>query len=79
MEYLTSVNIATGIVVVLMLYYLKKLLTSGVGENRFFYLIVIVVLGTGLYLWRSGAAVDIAEMIMDASKETQSLPTKSID
>ena len=77
MEYFNTVNIITGIVVVLMLYYLKKLLTSGVGENRFFYLIAIVVLGIGLYLWRSGTAVDIIDMIMDASENTKSMPTRA--
>ena len=78
MEYLTAVNIATGIVVLLMLYYLKKLLTSGVGENRFFYLIALVVLGIGLYLWRSGDGADIIDTIVNAMKDTKELPTKNI-
>ena len=55
MEYLTAVNIITAIIVLLILYFLKKLFTVNIGENRFFYIIALIVLGVGLYLWRSGS------------------------
>ena len=56
MEYVNAVNIITAIIALLMLYFLKKLFTADIGENRGFYIAALVVLGTGLYLWRSGAA-----------------------
>ena len=59
MEYLNAVNIITAVVVLLMLYFLKKLFTGDIGENKFFYIMALVVLGVGLYFWRSGAAADI--------------------
>lgn len=55
MEYINAVNIITAIVVLLILYFLKKLFTADIGENRFFYILALIVLGVGLYLWRSGA------------------------
>lgn len=54
MEYINAVNIITAIIVLLILYFLKKLFTADIGENRFFYIIASMVLGVGLYLWRSG-------------------------
>jgi len=59
MEYMNAVNIITGIIVLLMLYFLKKLFTADIGENRFFYIMALVALGVGLYLWRSGAAAGV--------------------
>ena len=55
MEYINAVNIITVIIVLLILYFLKKLFTADTGENRFFYIIALIALGVGLYLWRSGA------------------------
>lgn len=78
MEYLTTENVITIVVLVVMLIYFSKLITSGVGENRLFYMIVLMVLGVGLYLWRSGTAADIVEMIMESLKKTKSLPGKSM-
>lgn len=59
MEYLTAVNIGTAVVVLLMLYFGKKLFTADIGGNRFFYILALIGLGVGLYLWRSGAAADL--------------------
>ena len=68
MEYLNAVNIITAVIVLLMLYFLKKLFTGDIGENRFFYIMALVALGVGLYLWRSGAAGDIIANIMGTVK-----------
>ena len=59
MEYINAVNIITVIVVLLMLYFIKKLFTADIGDNRFFYIMALVTLGVGLYLWRSGVAVEV--------------------
>ncbi len=59
MEYLNTVNIITGVIVLLMLYFLKNLFTGDIGENRFFHIMAFVALCIGLYLWRSGVAVDL--------------------
>jgi hypothetical protein len=63
MEYLTAVNIATGIIVLLMLGCVIKLFAGDLGTNKTFYLIAFIALGVGLYLWRSGAAVDLFSTI----------------
>lgn len=55
MEYINAVNIITAIIILLILFFLKKLFTADIGENRFFYIMALIVLGTGLYLWRSGS------------------------
>jgi len=68
MEYVNAVNVVTLIIVLLMVYYLKKILTGDIGDNRFFYLIAFVVLGAGLYLWRSGTAEGIIEIIQGVMK-----------
>ncbi|MBW1863252.1 MAG: hypothetical protein JRJ02_12900 [Deltaproteobacteria bacterium] len=64
MEYLNAVNIITVIIILLMLYFLKKLFTGDIGENRFFYIMALIVLGVGLYLWRSGAVVKVIANIL---------------
>lgn len=66
MEYLTTVNIITAVVVLLMVYFLKKLFTADLGENRFFYILALIGLGVGLYLWRSGAAADLIASLSGA-------------
>jgi len=68
MEYLNAVNIITAIIVLLMLYFLKKLFTGDIGENRFFYIIALIVLGVGLYLWRSGAGAEVIANIFGPLK-----------
>lgn len=68
MEYLNAVNIITVIIVLLMLYFLKKLFTGDIGENRFFYILALIVLGVGLYLWRSGAVVKVIANILGTFK-----------
>ena len=64
MEYLNAVNIITTIVILLMLYFLKKLFFGDIGDNRFFHIMALIVMGVGLYLWRSGAAAKLIENIM---------------
>ena len=64
MDYVNAANIITAIIVLLIIYFLKKLLTGDIGENRFFYIFAAVVLAAGLYFWRSGFA---AKFIADIS------------
>ena len=68
MEYINAVNIITAVVVLAMLYFLKKLFTADIGENRFFYIMALVVLGVGLYLWRSGVAAEVIANISGTVK-----------
>jgi len=56
MEYLNAGNIVTAIVVLLMIGCVVKLFAGDIGTNKTFYIIALIVLGIGLYLWRSGAA-----------------------
>jgi hypothetical protein len=62
MEYLNMVNIVTVVVALLMIGCLIKLFTGDIGSNKTFYIIALIVLGIGLYLWRSDFA---AELISD--------------
>ena len=68
MEYFTKENIITAVLVVLMIYFLIKLLVSKVGDNRPFYTFAFVALGIGLYLWRSGTAVEIINNLFGSLK-----------
>jgi hypothetical protein len=68
MEYLNAVNIITAIIVLLMLYFLKKLFTGDIGENRFFYIMALIVLGVGLYLWRGGAGAEVIANMLGTLK-----------
>ncbi len=63
MEYINNVNIITAIIVLLMVYYLKKVFIADIGENRLLYIIALIALGAGLYFWRSGAASEIIAYI----------------
>ena len=58
MEYLNAVNIVMAIVVLLMLGCVVKVFTGDIGTNKTFYVIALIVLGIGLYVWRSGAAAE---------------------
>ena len=68
MEYINAVNIITAIIVLMMLFFLKKLFTADIGENRFFYIMAFVVLGVGLYFWRSGLAAEVIATLSGAVK-----------
>ncbi|MFC1838191.1 hypothetical protein ACFL1N_01320 [Thermodesulfobacteriota bacterium] len=59
MEYINAVNIITAVIVLLILYFLKKLFTADIGENRFFYILALVALCVGVYLWRSGVLSEV--------------------
>jgi len=56
MEYLNAGNIVTAIVVLLMIGCVVKIFTGDIGTNKMFYIIALIGLGIGLYLWLSGAA-----------------------
>jgi uncharacterized membrane protein len=62
MEFLNVANIVTVVVVLLMIGCLIKLFTGDIGSNKTFYIIALIVLGIGLYLWRSDF---VAESISD--------------
>jgi len=68
MEYINAVNIITAVIALLMLYFLIKVFTADIGENRAFYIAALVVLGIGLYLWRSGAAAEFIGSISGTMK-----------
>jgi hypothetical protein len=68
MEYVNAVNIITAIVVLMMIGCVIKFFAGDIGRNKTFYLITLVVLGIGLYLWRSGAAVDFISSVFGVVK-----------
>jgi hypothetical protein len=59
MDYLTTEKIITGVVAVVILLQLRKVFFGDVGSNRVGAVVLIVILGVGLYLWRSGVALEI--------------------
>lgn len=63
MEYLNAVNIVTAIVVLLMIGCVVKVFTGDIGTNKTFYVIALIGLGIGLYLWRSGAAAEFITQV----------------
>jgi len=67
-EYLNMVNIVTGVVVLLMIGCVVRLFTGDIGSNKTFYLIALIGLGIGLYLWRSGAAADFITTVFGVVK-----------
>jgi len=68
MEYLNAGNIVTAIVVLLMIGCVVKLFKGDIGTNKMFYIIVLIGLGIGLYLWRSGAAAEFITNVFGVVK-----------
>ena len=68
MEYLNPGNIVTAIVVLLMIGCVVKLFTGDIGTNKTFYIIALIVLGIGLYLWRSGEAAEFITNVFGVVK-----------
>ena len=68
MEYLTSENIIIGAIILIMLWNVKKLFKSDIGDNKVFPIIVIIVLGIGLYLWQSGTGAEILNQFSGTAK-----------
>ncbi len=68
MEYLNADNIVTAIVVLLMLGCVVKVFTGDIGTNKTFYVIALIGLGIGLYLWRSGAAAEFITNVFGVMK-----------
>jgi hypothetical protein len=62
------VNIVTAVVVLLMIGCLIKLFTGDIGSNKTFYIIALIVLGIGLYLWRSGFATELVSELFGVVK-----------
>ena len=71
MEYLTTDNIVIGIIVLLILWNLKKVLTGDIGDNKVLPIIIIVILGAGLYLWQSGTGAEIMQDFGGAAKKVK--------
>ena len=68
MDYFNAVNIATGIIVLLMLGCVTKLFAGDIGTNKIFYLIAFIALGAALVLWRSGAAMDFISTVFGVAE-----------
>ena len=68
MEYLNAGNIVTAIVVLLMIGCVVKLFSGNIGTNKTFYSIALIVLGIGLYVWRSGAAAEFITNVFGVVK-----------
>ena len=71
MEYLTTENIIIGVIVLLILWNLKKVFKSDIGDNKVLPIIVIVVLGAGLYFWQSGTAAEILQEFSGAARKVK--------
>jgi hypothetical protein len=71
MEYLTTDNIIIGVIVLLILWHLKKVFKSDIGDNKVLPIIIIVVLGAGLYLWQSGTGAEIMQEFGGAAKKVK--------
>ncbi len=71
MEYLTTDNIIIGIIVLLILWNLKKVFKGDIGDNKVLPIIIIVVLGAGLYLWQSGTGAEILQDFSGAAKKAK--------
>jgi hypothetical protein len=71
MEYLTTDNIIIGVIVLLILWHLKKVFKSDIGDNKVLPIIIIVVLGAGLYLWQSGGGAEIMQEFGGAAKKVK--------
>ena len=69
MEYLTTENIIIGVIVLLILWNLKKVLKSDIGDNKVLPILLIVVLTAGLYLWQSGTGAEIMEKFSGAAAQ----------
>ncbi len=59
MEYLTAENIITAGIALVILLQLRKVFFGDIGSNRVGAVVLAIVLGGGLYLWRSGIAAEI--------------------
>lgn len=59
MAYLTPENLITAGIVLVILLQLRKVFFGDIGTNRVGAVVLIVILGAGLYLWRSGIAAEI--------------------
>ena len=68
MEYLTTENIIIGVIVLLILWNVKKVLKRDVGDSIVLPIILIVLLGAGLYLWQSGTGAEIIGEFSGAAK-----------
>ena len=59
MAYLTTENIITAAVVLAILLQLRKVFFGDIDTNRVGAIVLAIVLGGGLYLWRSGIAAEV--------------------
>ena len=65
MEYITTENLITAGVAIVMLRYLMKIFTCDIGDNRSWFVVVFLFLGCGLYLWHSGHAGEAYAFLND--------------
>jgi hypothetical protein len=65
MELLTVPNIITGVLALLMLYFLKQVFRGDIGDSRGSSAMMIVVLGVLLYLVRTEAGTGFITRMLD--------------
>ncbi len=68
MEWLNAGNIVMAVIVLLMIGCVVKLFTCDIGTNKTFYILALIGLGMGLYLWRSGAVAELVTSMLGAVK-----------
>jgi hypothetical protein len=65
MELLTVPNIVSGVLVLLMLFFLRQVFRADVGDSRGTSVLILVVLGVLLYLARTDAGMDFIRQMAD--------------
>ncbi len=68
MEYLTGENIITVIVALVMLVCLKKIFKGDLGDNKVGPILLFIILGAALYVWKSGVASEIVSGLFGSSR-----------
>jgi len=68
MGYLTGENIVAAILVLVMLVCLKKIFKGDVGDNKVGPILLFVILGAALYLWKSGTAADVVDGLFRSNR-----------
>jgi hypothetical protein len=65
MELLTVPNIVAGVLVLLMLFFLRQVFRGDIGDSRGTNALILVVLGVLLYLARTDAGMDFIRQMAD--------------
>lgn len=65
-QHMTNANLLAAAALVLMVRSLFKLIHSDIDDSRAWNVAVVVVLGVGIYLWRSENAMELVELVRSA-------------